>query len=245
MTPWPSINYSTTVTADMQYMFYLTQSQNPPDLNNPGSWTPPIAVEGYGQLPPNWQNMPGAGSVVYYPPPLESGNPPSGPRGGSLNSGDFGPGADFGMQSQGRVGFACTPAGDKAICAWSSPIDNKIRIAWRSSSAVNSYAAYQWQEPIVIEETSFNGVDVCFAAADNNAAVVVWAGTDQNNNASGTINYANMNFLDRHFSDKLTLWGQTANGCPAVCVNNEYTFIAWTGTDAAGTLNLVKLGQGP
>jgi hypothetical protein len=188
-----------------------------------------------------------AGSAYFIPPLPQAGNPPSGPVGGAP-SGEYGPGLNYGTQSQGRVGFACTPAGDKAICAWSSPIDNKIRIAWRSNvaSANGRYAAYQWQEPIIIDEKSFNGVDVCFDPADNYAVIIVWAGTDQNNGFSGTINYANMNFLDGHFSDKQTFAGETANGCPSVCVNNEYTFIAWTGTDGPqGSLNILKLGPSP
>lgn len=198
----------------------------------------------WATIPANWptgESYPNQGGVsevtaTYKNPPAGAPIPSVGPFGGQLEQ-EYGPcGQLNNIHSQGRVGFACTPQG-WAVCAWSDPTnDNHITVSIRQQ--IDGYST--WSTPWVSVEKSFTGVDVCFDPANADAIIVVWAGTDING-TEGTINYASMNFHDQHFSGKIEFGGQTALGAPAVTVNGNQTFIAWTGTDANHSVNVMTL----
>ncbi len=147
--------------------------------------------------------------------------------------------------SQGAVGVAVLPNGT-VVLGWADAETSAITLCL--SSYANISGPGDWQSPLVLPETSQEGVDLSYDAV-NNVLYVAWTGTDgaltpnvaqvDVDWVTGTLSYS---------GQKGTSWGQSAVG--AVSVDPLYyvnaagewecatTMVAWTGTDGPpGSIN--------
>jgi hypothetical protein len=123
-------------------------------------------------------------------------------------------------------------------------------IAWTGTDAQNhlnlmkstddpANGVTHFANKLILSETSFvRPAVVQFGGGLGNTALA-WVGTDK----AHTLNFVWNAYGPNVAKSKITLWGETTNGAPALVAFNNNLILAWTGTDANHSLNVIPFNM--
>ena len=124
--------------------------------------------------------------------------------------------------------------GSVTIIGWTGT-DTQHHLNLIRSSDGPANGVTHFKDKLTLKDTSFVRPAVVYVPGPLASTVVAWTGTD----AAHTLNV----IWDAYGSpQKLTLWGETSIGAPALTYFNGNLLLAWTGTDTHHSLNILPIG---
>ena len=127
------------------------------------------------------------------------------------------------------------------VLAWTGT-DSLHHLNLLKSSTDPAVRALRFGSKLTLHETSFaHPAVIQMSPASGGVTILAWTGTD----AAHTLNVLwNAYDTSGQHQVKLTLWGETSIGAPALAFWQNSIVLAWTGTDANHSLNVLPLSFG-